>query len=225
MQIVRIVNEDDKTFRGKYAGQWTTLKPGEEIMVPIEAAILWTGDPDTRDIDVKNKNRTMEYERLGSRYGCLGSLDAFREMTPKLGVFLQNNTRLVTVLEDPFAESGTSLQLTTLEPSEDNAGVRAMQMVQGLMDRLESRGIDVAALLAGEEDIFIDGDDSTDAEREGVVGELLDDADLDPDEQPVTTPEPDAAEVPRAKPVKKPAAKRAPAKARPVAPSGPRTDG
>lgn len=218
--IVRVRNEGTEKFAGKYAGTRYELNPGDEIMVPVEAAILWTGDPDTRDIDAKNKDRTDEYMRLGFRYGCMNDLDAFKLKTPKLGVFLQDNTRITTVIDDPLGEKYTGPQFQGVQPAHDNPGARAEALVNKIVNALADKGIDVAALLAGEENFMVE-QGGPDVDVDDVTEDLLDEAGIDPD-APDPALEQEQPEIPRAQPVKKPPAKKA---SRPVAPAAPRVDG
>lgn len=222
MVIVRLANEGRKKFTGKYGGVKTVINPGEEVMVPIEAGILWCGDPDTRDIDKQNKNRSFEYERIASRYGTLGNDELFHQARPRIGMFLQDGTRLNTILDDPFNDNQAELQLGGEIPrTDDQAGLRAEAGLNKVLSLLENAGIDIEALMAGE--LEAPADDDTDDEDED-----LDDDDSD-DSGVTTTTSNVTKKVATSTAKKTAAAKKAAARPsvgaqRPSAP-GPRTDG
>lgn len=105
LNLVRIVNTDTRTFTSLYAGDRYTVAPGGEEIVPFEAACLWFGNPKLKDINAKERHRTVEFKRLRVKYGAYDNEELFEAIRPKVEVYTLEGERVSTVAEDPYGLS------------------------------------------------------------------------------------------------------------------------
>lgn len=105
MNIVRVVNEGLTDFHDKWNSQEFIIPSGSEMMVPIDAAYLWAGDWDARDIDARRRFRTNEFRRLRTRYGVYDDETVWDERRPQIAVYTLDGTRLTTILDDPLGKT------------------------------------------------------------------------------------------------------------------------
>lgn len=103
-QIVRVKNVGTERFSDMYNSQPTMIDPGGETLVSMDAVALWLGDPNTRDIDARRRERTDEFERLLTRYGVYQNEHTWHQTRPQLEVFTLEGVRIATVAEDPQGE-------------------------------------------------------------------------------------------------------------------------
>lgn len=114
-QVVRVRNNGKKPYKDQYANLKYTIAPGQEVLVPWGAAILWLGDPRTVNDELHGYfQRDEELLRVLIRMGSHG-LDgrnlseaerAVRDRPP-LAVFDVNNEPIEMLLDDPEGENVT----------------------------------------------------------------------------------------------------------------------
>ncbi len=158
--IVRCRNLGSQDFKGSYDNKPFTVPAGSEAIIDREAAFIWFGDWNARNLgqDQKHQFRRMEVQRLRGIYGA--NYDDPREdprisdprtadekwafNKPHIEVYETDGRKLITVLED---ESGTTLPIEDA-PAEDVAS--AVAAMQDQINRLqaaveEAQGHDVKA--------------------------------------------------------------------------------
>lgn len=125
---VRVVNGTNQPIRWQYASRWFEI-PGQNdpqgrrphTVMPYHAMVLYCGDPRTFDVqgDMRQRDRTNEFKRLCTLYGVYDNIDNKTPQThfPLVQVYTLNDTRLITVLDDPTGEttSDEASNLTALE--------------------------------------------------------------------------------------------------------------
>lgn len=120
MQMVRIVNKGDKTFRDMFANQTYEVEPGKSTFVPFDAAALWFGHPDVFDVSPRQRPRTDLFKRLRLRYGAydqteevngkdvpVGADVVWERNKPQVEVYTLEGKRLNTVVDDPEGRNVT----------------------------------------------------------------------------------------------------------------------
>lgn len=185
-EVWRIRNVGTHEFKDSYNGNVYRAAVGSDTIVPVEAGILWLGNPNTRDIDPRRLDRTNEFKRLRVRYGAYDNLDQPQGVTPmwdnvkpKVEAFTLDGDRVLTVVDDPFGELTAPVELTHQERISDNAMVTALQ--------------------------------SQMAEMQSTINQLLGKENEDPDSDPAHTDAPPASALPApavgtARPVSRPVA-------------------
>lgn len=103
-KLVKVRNEGDTDFVGKYNSQLFPIKAGAETVVPYECLCLWAGNPDVQDTGPRSKDRTDEYQRLRVKYGAYDDEEKFQSVRPQLVFHDLEDNRLVTVMEDPYGK-------------------------------------------------------------------------------------------------------------------------
>lgn len=134
-EVVRIRNADpEREFRDAYNGNTYRALAGSETIVPVEASILWFGNPGARDIDARRLDRTAEFKRLRVRYGCYDNLDnpdgptpMWEAVKPKVEVFTLDGERVITVVDDPFGELSAPVNMTNSEHQEERSETAALR--------------------------------------------------------------------------------------------------
>lgn len=162
-EVFRIRNmHPDKEFRGMYNGNIYRALPGSETIVPVEAAILWLGNPHSRDIDARRKDRTAEFKRLRVKYGSYDNLDdpngptpMWEEVKPQVEVYTLDGDRVYTVVDDPFGEMGTPALVTVGERSQEHDETAALRSQVAELTSLVNQ-------LLGRENVDPDADDAED---------------------------------------------------------------
>lgn len=132
MELVRITNDDDVPFIGMFNGQRYIIKPRSETVVPFEAMCLWMGNPNSRDLDAKRRDRTSEYRRLRVKYGVYEHNDR-EDQLPRLSAFNMEGEKIVTVLDDP---EGKNITTTAATVQDDESLREEVVRLRGLVERL-----------------------------------------------------------------------------------------
>lgn len=203
--IVRVKNLDTvKPFVDFYANQKYVIGPGEEIVVPYFAMVYWLGDP--RAIDVGDRNsqphlqhRTMEIDRLSTKYGTYGESwypaeweindenshlypEARHKSLPKLEVTTVANERLYTIIDDPEGTHLKPATQTVVESQTQAAAIAHLQQQIGILtEQLVKTDPAAAAALMP----FTPQVPSEPASVESIVeGMVANDDDRDPEPDP-----------------------------------------
>lgn len=104
-QVVRIVNPTDEDVDWRWDGVRYPIRAGGEQIVPWGAMCVYLGNPNSRDIDSKNRNRTRELARLRVKYGAYEKEEAWERNRPHLEAWMiDGSDRITTVIDDPYAE-------------------------------------------------------------------------------------------------------------------------
>jgi hypothetical protein len=146
-EVFRIRNMADTEFKGMYNGNVYKALAGSETIVPVEAAILWFGNPHARDIDARRLDRTAEFKRLRVKYGAYDNLDdpngvtpMWESVKPQVEVYTLDGDRVITVVDDPFGEMTATVEVTRSERTEQQGQVEALTAqladMQAMLNRL-----------------------------------------------------------------------------------------
>ena len=203
--IVRVKNLDARRpFVDDYANQRYVIEPGAETIVPYFAMVYWLGDP--RAIDVGDRNaqphlqhRTMEIDRLSTKYGTYGdswypqeweinedNSDKYpssrHRNLPKLEVTSMTGERLFTVIDDPEGTHLSPATQTVTEQANTAAAIAQMQaQITALTNQLALADPAAAAALMP----FTPQVASEPASLESIVeGMATNDDDRDPEPDP-----------------------------------------
>jgi len=114
-QIVRAVNKDNIPLTIGYASVSYTLYPDKDTFIPVEAAMVWFGDPRSgeRVRSLKGEDggvqfiadRATEVRRLRIKYGNgMGDETKFSNV-PNVELYTPEGERITTVLDDPAGET------------------------------------------------------------------------------------------------------------------------
>lgn len=127
--VVRLRNDGDIPFTGKYARMRYTIEPGGEAIVPYMAMCLWLGHPDSVDIDKKHRYRTDELRRLYVKYGIYELHHLADEKFPKISAWSITDPghEYITVVRDPDGKHLTPDVQTKEERFRLEEQMRAMQ--------------------------------------------------------------------------------------------------
>jgi hypothetical protein len=107
LNLVKLVNVGDTDFTDRWNSQRYLIKAGSEQVVPLDAAIVWLGDPNSRDLSKSQRNRTNEFRRLRTRAGCYEN-GVWEDMRPQLEVYTQDGERVYMVSDDPDGLQGAA---------------------------------------------------------------------------------------------------------------------
>lgn len=109
-ESVRVHNLGPRTINDSYNSRRYTIQPGQEAIVPKEAAFIWFGEGPffVRD-PITNRDRAAEYLRVRGRYGAMpgapGAND-WEEVRPRVRVFEGDGlTEWVLVIDDPTTDN------------------------------------------------------------------------------------------------------------------------
>lgn len=149
--VVICKNVGDKPIDVRYNSRSTVIEPGESGIVESEAAKLWFGDWDQRNIgkDERNQHRTAELERIKGLFGSLFDDDIrnpdprlekpllahqkWERNRPQVELYNQDGTRIISVLDDstgatlPLDEAPTDVLARTVEQMQ--AQITAMEQM------------------------------------------------------------------------------------------------
>lgn len=147
-QMVRIRNEGNENFRAKYAGQRYNLLPGQDTLIPWDAACLWFGHPFAVDVpgDKRKRYRTDELRRLYVKYGVYERHEEAADKFPKVSVWdlAEPTKRYTTVVEDPEGKELNTAVITQADNESLQAQIRAMQEQMAMMQAQLQNNIDTA---------------------------------------------------------------------------------
>lgn len=129
-RVVRIRNDGNSIFTGKWAGEKYTVPPGSETLVEWDAICNWFGHPDAIDVpgDRRKRYRTDELHRLFVKYGIYENHHLQEERFPKVSVWDLTNPshRYITVIDDPEGKNLTPETRTIAENQNLSEQVRLM---------------------------------------------------------------------------------------------------
>lgn len=152
--VVRLRNEGEEPFTGKYARIRYQVQPGQDIIVPYMAMCLWLGHPEAVDIDKKRRYRTQEFQRLCVKYGVYERHERVDELFPKLTAWsiTDPGQEYITVVKDPDGKHLTPDVQSRQERDRMQEQMLAMQqqiaMLQAQMD--QSNRASAADIAAGD---------------------------------------------------------------------------
>lgn len=147
--IVQVENRADQDFKGAYNSKVFIVPAGKKTIIDREAAVIWFGDWNTRNIgsDPRTQYRHRELERLKGIYGAhfddpredpripepLRAEEKWEANKPNIALFDTDGSRIVSIIEDP---EGAQLPLEDA-PAEDLAA--AMATLQAQMAEMQSK--------------------------------------------------------------------------------------
>lgn len=134
MKIVRVTNDGDKPFVGKFDGEKFTIAPKSETLVPYGAMVLWLGDPSARNTDERNRHRVAENKRLHVKYGAYEDQEKWEVNRPTLSAFTLEGELIPTVVTDP---EGDMVDVDLSDSTEENVMRREMAAQRAQLDRIE----------------------------------------------------------------------------------------
>lgn len=190
-QIVRVKNVGTERFSDMFNSQPTMIDPGGETLVSMDAVALWLGDPGTRDIDSRRRNRTDEFERLLTRYGVYQNEHIWDQVRPKLEVFTLDGDRIATVSEDPRGEgldivvSNDSTTETLLRTQLDSMKTQMDAITSALSSDGAAKQL-VSDMFAGDDQVAVDPAAPVDASV--LAAETHEDEFPNSDEPPADSP-------------------------------------
>lgn len=154
MEIVRVKNAGTTPFKDGYDSQPYLIPPGSEAVVPYEAACLWLGDPNARDIDARHRNRVEAFARLRVRWGVYDNLTEASDLFPKLEVYDLEGHRIYMVVDDP---DGLKVNESALSNA---SNLTEVNLLRAQLEAMKVQQNQILALLASK----TQGDIITDAE-------------------------------------------------------------
>lgn len=178
--VVMVRNVADKPFDVRYNSRSTIINPDETGIVDSEAAKLWFGDWEARNIgrEERHQFRTRELERLKGIYGAhfdddfraehpsipepLLADQKWERNRPRVELYNQSGERIISVLDDP---EGNTLPL---EDASQDVLARTVSQMQSQLDELKdqlSKAQEAQATL----DIPTDSPDTSPQRRRGQV--------------------------------------------------------
>lgn len=176
--IVRVKNRAGVPFEGRYNNQPFTIPARGDSIIDREAAIIWFGDWEARDIgrDPRMHFRSQEVARLKGLYGAhfddpredprfenpLTADEKWERNKPQIDLFEADGTPIISVIADP---TGKGLPIEGA-PAEDLAAV--MADMQRQMTELQSKLI-AAQEAASTSDIPEDSPNDAPRRRRGPV--------------------------------------------------------
>lgn len=134
--VVRVRNVGSVPFSSGFANNTYTIAVGAETIIPYDAAVLWLGDPNSRDLDGTRRNRLAEYTRLRTKYGAYADETSWDKNKPKLEVYDLDGNRLYTVVDDPegLESSPAPAQSTpTLVQEQMDRMAKELELLRGLL--------------------------------------------------------------------------------------------
>lgn len=129
-RVVRIRNDGESLFTGKWAGEKYTVPPGSETLVEWDAICNWFGHPNAIDVpgDKRKRFRTDELHRLFVKYGIYENHHLQEERFPKVSVWdISTGQQYITVINDPQGKNLTPETQTIAENQNLHEQMRLMQ--------------------------------------------------------------------------------------------------
>ncbi len=212
MQIVRVKNIGSSPFKSKYDSESYTVPPGSESLVPYAAMILWAGNPDARNIDARQRNRTLEVNRIRVKYGAYENEEKWAVNKPSLEFHTMDGERIWTVMDDP--EGDHTNPLLNDEQSSSNIATQ--------LSNVQTQLASVMEMISTGKLVLADGADSTNVDDAADAAKVADP--MPPTIPSSLTPSLAKGTTPPVLPDGPPLAKAEPADDASDSPSGPPTD-
>ena len=155
--IVRVKNVGSADFHGAYDNRPFVIAPGSEAIIDREAACIWFGDWNARNLGPEQRHqfRRMEVERLKGLYGAhyddprddprisapMYAEEKWAANAPHVEIYETDGTKVTTVIEDP---TGSTLPIENA-PAADVAAAATMQKeierLQSAVSELQGRDV------------------------------------------------------------------------------------
>lgn len=160
-QVVRVRNPGEKVFKDQYASVKYAIQPGQEVVVPWYAAVLWFGDPRVLDDETRGVfARADELLRVLTRMGSggldgrgLGEVDRVKADHPGIEVFDIDGNRIEMLIDDPEGENVTPIGFVKAEKDDLFAELdkvkayqsQLLQLIEDQKNQASSPGLESAA--------------------------------------------------------------------------------
>ena len=182
-------NRGDKPFEVKFNSRITTIPAGGEAIIDREAAVVWFGDWEARNVGKAEMHqfRSQELARLKGLYGAhfddrpgdprtpepLTADEKWVRYCPQIELYNTSNERIIGILDDP---TGHSLPL---EDAPSDVLAAAVNRMQSEMEDLKAQ-IAAANEAKATIDIPVDSSENSPQRRRGnvKVDAALEDADV-----------------------------------------------
>lgn len=178
--VILVKNVGSDPFDVRYNSRSTIIPPQDTAIVDVEAAKLWFGDWDARNVGKEERHqfRSQELARLKGLYGAhydddmrqpdpripepLFAEQKWDRNQPRIELYEQDGTRIISVLDDPKGDS------LPLEDASSDVLARTIEQMQKQLEDMNQR------LLKAQEaqstmDIPTDSPETAPQRRRGAV--------------------------------------------------------
>lgn len=99
--MVQVRNTDIKDFIKDYHIDTIRIPAGQSMIVMWDIMVYWLGNPSLVDENIRQRDRTREYQRVRVLYGAYDDDRVWEANRPRLEVYALTGERIWTVAEDP----------------------------------------------------------------------------------------------------------------------------